>query len=354
MKKLKLALITCIASILPLSSLSVSASESDYTNIISKDSNSNYIFLFVYRSSTYLDWSGASRLAKTTLNSQIAKRIKSDASSIGHAQIGWHCNDGKGKISQGATGQTGQNGNEGFELVKAGWGLSVLDMVFNDGYLEPETEVKEKMIKADNNNNFAWMAIKTTNTACEEMAKFVDQYDKSGAAINYGFPVEPTKFEGAGCTSFANAAFEKTNLNLPLSKAWVRHIKLPLDYMGKLSTPLKGTTPLELAKNIDEEKKIPMKDFLFSDINWANEGQPYKDFYYYDPELFYESLVHIENFYRQSANMRLKNPLRTKNYDEFQTNTKTISENWIKNLMNDYKRVKIGKIHNTTGLIIEP
>jgi hypothetical protein len=351
MKKIKSIVLACLTSILPLSSF---AQEPDYTNIINKDPNSNYIFLFVYRSATYLDWSGASNLAKTTLKSQITRRIKNDASSIGHAQIGWYCNNGNGVINQGATGQTGQHGNEGFELVKAGWGLSVLDTVFQDGYLESLKEVKDKMKNADNNNNFAWLAIKTTNTACEEMNRFVNEYDKSGAAINYGFPVEPLKYEGAGCTSFANAAFVRTNLNLPLSKAWIRHIKLPLKYMGKLSSPLVGTKALELAKSIEEEKKIPMKEFLFGDISWANDGEEYKDFFYYDPELFYESLVHIENYYRQSAGMNLKNPLRTKNYDEFQTNTKNISEKWIDNLMNDYKRVKIGKIHNTTGLIIEP
>lgn len=351
MKKFKLAFIASISSFISLSALAV-PNNSDYTSII-KDPDSNYIFLFVYRSASYLDWSGPSKLAKTTLNSQIMKRIKRDASSIGHAQIGWHCNDGKGNINQGATGQTGQNGNEGLELVKAGWGLSVLDTVFNDGYLEPESEVKEKMVKADNNNNFAWMAIKTDNSSCNEMAGFIDKYNKSGAARNYGFPVEPLKFEGAGCTSFANAAFKTTNLNLPISKAWVRHIKLPLEYMGKLSKPLKGTTPLELARNISEEKKVPIKEFLFNNVEWANNNQQYKDFYYYDPELFYESLIHVENYYRQSAGMRLKNPVRTKSYDEFQLNSKNVSESWMRSVMNNYKKVKIEKIHNTTGLVID-
>ncbi|MFN8576284.1 MAG: hypothetical protein U0354_05460 [Candidatus Sericytochromatia bacterium] len=351
MKKLKLILLSCLTSVLPLSSY---AQNSDYTNIIEKDPNSNYIFLFVYRSATYLDWSGASNLAKTTLKSQITRRIKNDASSIGHAQIGWYCNSGNGSINQGATGQTGQNGNEGFELVKSGWGLSVLDTVFTDGYLESMQEVKEKMFKADKNNNFAWLAIKTSNSACEEMIRFVSEYDKSGAAINYGFPVEPLKYEGAGCTSFANAAFVRSTLGLPLSKAWVRHIKLPKKYMGLLSTELKGTKALELAKTPQEEKKIPMNEFLVNNVSWAKDGDEYKDFYYYDPELFYESLVHLENYYRQSAGMKIKNPLRTKDYDEFQTNTKNISEEWMKNLLNTYKRVKIGKIHNTTGLIIEP
>ncbi len=355
MKNLKNVLLSTLIVLLPLSVNAKDNNQSkDYTKIIQKDPESNYIFLFVYRSASYIDWSGASKLAKTTLNSQITKRIKGDASSIGHAQIAWYCNDGQGNINQGATGQTGQNGNEGFDLVKSGWGLSVLDTVFNDGYLESSDEVKTKMKKADKNNNFAWLAIKTTNSACSEMNKFVSDYKKSGAEINYGFPVDPLKFEGAGCTSFANASFVKTNLDLPISKAWVRNIKLPLKYMGKLSSPLKGTTPLELAKTVEEEKKIPISEFLISDISWAKEGEKYKDFNYYDPELFYESLIHLENVYRVNAGMKIKNPIRTKDYDTAQINTKIISESWINDLMKKYKKVKIGKIHSTTGLIIEP
>lgn len=344
----------CLSILLSTITASAYAQDSDYTEIIKKDPDSNYIFLFVYRSASFIDWSGPSRLAKTTLASQITKKFNNDASSIGHAQIGWYCNDGKGNINQGATGQTGQNGNEGLDLIKAGWGLSLLDTVFNDGSLESSDEVKTKMKKAADHDNFAWLAIKTTNSACSEMNKFVSDYDKSGAAINYGFPVNPLKFEGAGCTSFANAAFVKTDLNLPLSKAWVRHIKLPVKYMGKLSTPLEGTTPLELAKSKEEEKKVPMSEFILGDLSWAKDGEEYKDFNYYDPELFYESLVHMENTYRLSAGMRLKDPIRTKTYDQTQLNTKNISEKWLNDLLKDYKRIKIGKINSVTGLIIEP
>jgi hypothetical protein len=349
-KKLKLLALAFFSFTLPANAFETG---NGYQEIISSDPESNYVFLFVYRSTSYLDWSNPSGLAKTTLFSQINRRLKGDASSIGHAQVAWHCNDGNGNITSGATGQTGQNGGEGLELVKNGWGLSVLDAVFLDGSLESEQEVVDKMKVADHNGNFAWMAVRTNYQSCNELENFVREYDKSGAAVNYGFPVDPLKYQGAGCTSFANAAIARTNLKLPISEGWVRHIKIPLHHMGKLTEALPGTRPLEVAKTPAEIKKVPITDFLFKDIKWAQEGEPYKDFYYYDPELFYESLVHLENRYRKSAGMHLKNPVRTKEYDPAQLNTRKISEAWLDQLIEANKMVKMAKIYSTTGLIID-
>ncbi|MFN8672378.1 MAG: hypothetical protein U0457_09930 [Candidatus Sericytochromatia bacterium] len=352
MNKIKTFLISI--AILSLSSNSYAKEKrQSFKDIIAKDPDSSYLFLFAERSSKYLDWSKPSSLAVTTLSSQINKRLKKDASSIGHAQIAWYCNDKKGIISQGATGQTGQNGNEGFQIVNAGWGLSVLDTVFLDGYLETEAEVIERLEIADRHNNLAWVAIKTKPENCFALSKFVEAYNKSGAAKNYGFPVEPLKLEGAGCTSFANASFKSSNLALSIADGWVRSVKIPLKYMGKMSTEIPGTRALEVAKNKEEEKYIPLTDFMFKDIQWAKDDEPHKDFYYYDPELFYESLVHIENKYRESANIPTKNPIRTKNYDETQLKTKKTSEDWYRSIVKNNSFIKIDKIHGTTGLIIE-
>lgn len=352
MKKLAkiLSSLLLISSILPVNAFEKNNS---YRDFVAKDPNSSYIFVFVYRSAAYLDWSSPSNLTKTTLVSQISRRIKGDASSIGHAQIGWHCNLGNGKYETSSTGQTGQNGDEGFKVVRDGWGLGVLDTVFTDGHLESDQEVMDKMKAADKNGNFAWMAIKTNKDSCMDMVNFVKAYDKSGAAINYGFPVEPLKFEGAGCTSFTNAAMSQSKLDIGVMKGWIRKVKIPFKYMGKLDYVIPNTRPLELAKTKEEVKKVPMTDFLFGNINWAKDNEPHKDFYYYDPELFYESLIHAENKYREEAGMNLKNPIRTKEYDPTQLNTKKVSEKWIEKLFETNKRVKLEKIHNSTGLVVE-
>ncbi|MEK7434631.1 MAG: hypothetical protein AABZ74_15970 [Cyanobacteriota bacterium] len=324
-----------------------------YKDIIAKDPDSSYLFLFAERSSEYLDWSKPSALAVTTLKSQTSKKIKNDASSIGHAQIAWYCKNKKGEVSKGATGQTGQSGNEGFQVVNNGWGLSVLDTVFLDGSLEKEEDVEERLKIADKHNNLAWVAIKTKPENCFALSKFVEEYRKSGAEKNYGFPVEPLKFEGAGCTSFANASFQSSKIELPISEGWVRKVNIPFQYMGKMSSQIEGTRQLELAKSKKDEKFIPLTDFIFKDIKWAEENEGHKPFYYYDPELFYESLVHVENKYRESANIKEKNPIRTKNYDSTQEKTKKISNDWFNYLNRNSKYMKIDKIYSTTGLVID-
>ncbi len=340
--------------LLTLVTLPVSAFEESrtYKEIIKKDPESNYVFIFVYRSAAYLDWSSPSNLAWTSIQSEIAKKVNSDASSIGHAQIAWHCHDKGGNLVSGATGQTGDSNDQDIGLLLKGWGLSILDAVFTDGMLESEQVVESRMKIADKTKNFSWMAIKTTSDACLGLSNFVHDYDKSGAAKNYGFPVDPFKFEGAGCTSFANAAVTKTELKIPLSEAWVRHVRVPKKYMGKLDEGHPLTKLLEMAKNKDEIKKIPLSSFLFGNVAWAKENEEYKDFYYYDPELFYESMIHLENKYREFSGIRSKNPLRSKTYDSSQLKTRQISESWFNDLLSNNKRIKMDKIHNTTGLII--
>lgn len=344
------SLITTLA--VGFSLTSKAETKNSYKDIIEKDPTSSYIFLFAERSSAYLDWSGPSKLTLTTLQSQISKKMKGDASSIGHAQIAWYCNK-DGKITQGATGQTGQMGSEGTKIVLSGWGLSVLDTVFLDGYLESEKDVEDRLVVADKFNNLAWIAFRVKPENVLALNDYYEGYNKSGGAKNYGFPVDPLKFQGAGCTSFANASLFKSNIPLPISEAWVRKVKLPLSYMGKLTEQVEGTKALELAKNKNEEKYVSVTDFLFNDVQWAKDNEPHKDFYYYDPELFYESLVHLENKYRESSNMELKNPIRTTKYDEFQLKNKKASDFWYKSLTENIKHMKIAKIHETTGLIVD-
>jgi hypothetical protein len=108
-----------------------------------------------------------------------------------------------------------------------------------------------------------------------------------------------------------------------------------------------------MAKNKNEVKIVSLTGFLFGNIAWAKENEDYKDFYYYDPELFYESLAHLENSYRTFSGMKIKNPIRSKGYDDTQLKTKEISENWFNQLIEKNKLVKMDKIYSTTGLVID-
>jgi hypothetical protein len=349
-KKSFILIITCL---LLFQNFAYSNEEKTYKDIIKKNKNSNYIFLFVERSAEYLDWSSPSNLARTTLYSQLMKKINNDASSIGHAQLAWHCSLGNDKYIDGATGQTGQNGSEGTQLVLKGIGLGILDVVFLDGYLETPEEVEERIKIADRRNNLAWISFKVDKKSCLSLSSFIQEYSKSGAPKNYGFPVDPLKYEGGGCTSFANACLTKINKKIPILKSWIRKVKVPLKYVGNLYEILPNTTISYKASSPNDEYKISFLDFIFGNVQWARDNEEYKDFYYYDPELFYESLVNMENYYRDIIGLKLKKAYRTDKEDETQIKNRLVSQEWIKKLLNKGNKIKLEKIYSTSGLVVD-
>lgn len=320
---------------------------------LAKKEPGDYIFLFNSRTGVNIDWSSPTNLARTTALSAISKGIFGDASAVGHAQVGWVSNDGKGHIISGGAGETGQHGGEGAKAALSGWGLNVMEMVFLDGHLESKQEVLDRIKLADDRKGFSWMAIKTDHNTLMKMVNFIQEFDKSGAAKNYGFPLDPLKFQGAGCTSFANASFYKTDLNIPIFEASKRKINLPLQYMGKRTEPVPNTRSPELASGSDQEKKVSTFNILFNKVNWASESEPHKDFEFFDPELYYESMIEMENVVRKESNMELKPFSRTKELDASQKKVKEVSENWVKGLMSNNVPIKIATIHNTSGLVID-
>src|SRR6185295_19410164 len=101
----------------------------------------------------------------------------------------------------------------------------------------------------------------------------------SGAARNYGFPVDPLKFEGGGCTSFAAAAFQNTLLDIPLFAASKREMLMPRKLMGVMAKPVAGTVPPELAPDPRHQHKVPGLPLLFGKASWASPGEPNQKFW---------------------------------------------------------------------------
>lgn len=332
----------------------VMAAEADYLKpVLEQDAKASYVFLYVYRSAAFLDWSGPSRLAKTMLSSMANKSKNQDASSLGHAQVAWHCVKPDGSLVHGATGQTGEKHDQGADMVRSGWGLTILDMVFTDGELETPEQVAASMAKAEKNSNFAWLAMKVKPESCLAMVDYIQTYQSKGAGVNYGFPLDPLKYEGAGCTSFANAALGKLGFELPFYKSWIRQVRMPLKYMGKLDTVPPFTRALSMAKSPAEVKKVPVTEFIFKDITWATPEAPHQVFNYYDPELFYEALVHAENALRMEQKQPLRNPIRSQGYDGTQTQNKETVEAWVQQLQQTNKPLQLQQIRSVSGLVVD-
>jgi len=342
-----------LCALLSSATLPVQAREASYSDVFKLNPNASYIMVFAFPSAAWLDWSNPSRLARTTLQSQIAKKIYGYPSSIGHAQIAWSCQQADGSQQEGAAGQTGQDNGQGVSTLLQGWGMSLLELVYDDGHLESAQEVEERIQSGAKAQQFSWIGFQVKPEQCQKLANFVKAYDQSGAAINYGFPVEPLKMEGAGCTSFANAAVETAGIPFPLRKFWTRHYDVPLIKMGRQTKLPAHTKLVPNARLPQENRSVPLTEFLWGNVTWAQAGESSIPFTYYDPELFYENFLHLENVYRKSLGLQPKPPIRTEGYDEFQLPLKNASEAWIEGLLKKGTAMKLGFIHQTSGLIVD-
>lgn len=319
-----------------------------------RDKSASYILLFAFPSSSYIDWSNPSALARTALQTTLSKSLMGNASGIGHAQFAWHCRRPDGSLaSDGATGQSGMDSGQGVKALLAGWGMSILELVYTDGHLESVAEVKDRISKGAASNQFSWSGFKVPYENCMAMAEYVESYTKAEAYKNYGFPVDPLKNEGGGCTSFAHAAVARTGLDLPFAKDWVREYQVAESHMGRSDEVPAITTIVAKAGIPKRNKEVPLSEFLFGNLDWARPGEPAFTFRYYDPELFYESFQHMENMERQKEGLTLKNPTRTSHSDPFQLQIKTATEQWIQQLQDKNVPMQIDQIAGYSGLIVD-
>lgn len=318
------------------------------------DRSSSYILVFAYPSAAWLDWSNPSNLSRTSVQSTLAKRTFALPTTIGHAQIAWSCRDDEGKLlSRGASGQSGENNGQSLSALRAGWGMSMLEMVFTDGNLEFEAEVDERIRSGAAANQFSWAGFKVPTRQCMQMVTFVEKYQQSGAYKNYGFPVDPLKFQGAGCTSYANAAVESSGAPIPFRKAWVRSYPIPERQLGRNDTLPDFTAIVPQARIPKRKLNVGLNEFLFGNLTWAQKNEPSILFQYYDPELFYESFLHLENSYRQAQNLPLRQATRTASLDGFQQNLKTQTQQWMQTLQKQKIPMQLDQIAGTSGLVID-
>lgn len=344
----------CLATALLLSATSTAAYATEVYEQAFSDRSSSYILVFAYPSAAYLDWSSPSKLARTAVQSTLAKRVFSLPSTIGHAQIAWSCRQPDGTlISSGASGQSGEDNGQSLAGLRTGWGMSILELVFTDGHLESPADVDSRIRSGAAGNQFSWAGFKVPVENCLQMVDFVENYQKSKAYKNYGFPVDPLKFEGAGCTSYANAALERSGAPLPFRDAWLRTYQIPENQLGRSGEPPAFASVFPKSRIPQREQQVPLGDFLFGEQTWAKSGEAAIPFQYYDPELFYESFLHLENGYRKANNLPLKPAVRTSGLDDFQQKLKTQTDSWLQRLSQQKAPMELAEIAGYSGLIVD-
>jgi hypothetical protein len=317
------------------------------------DSKNSYILVFAYPSSAYLDWSSPTTLSRTSLQSSINKRVWGRPSAIGHAQFAWRCQRPDGAWEMGASGQSGERSGQALKALLGGWGLSVLELVFTDGHLEDLADVEQRVRIGVKTGQFSWLGLKVPAQNCLNLANYVKEYRTAKAFRNYGFPLDPLKLQGGGCTSYANAALQRSGLDLPFRPAWVRHYEIAEKHLGRSQAPPSFSTILPQSRVPKSVKKVSLTSFLFGSQSWAQTGEKSIPFAYYDPELFYEGLRHMENSLRKEQQLSLKKVVRTRHLDLFQRRIQNSSESWMRLLKIAEKPMHIQELMGVSGAVID-
>jgi hypothetical protein len=318
-----------------------------------RNPDQSLLVVLAFPSSSYLDWSSPSALARSSVQSTLSKRLMAHPSTIGHAQIAWRCQKPDGSWESGATGQSGEKNGQSLQALTAGWGMSILELVYTDGHLESEAEVEDRIRTGVNTAQFSWLGLKVPAQNCLRVSEFVKTYRAAGAAINYGFPVEPGRHEGGGCTSFANAALEKSGLNLPFRTGWVRNYQIPERYLGRSSTVPGFSAVVPQARIPQRPLYVPLSEFLFGDARWATDNEAAIRFAYYDPELFYESFIALENYLRAVKWQKPKPDRRTAELDSFQSRLRVLLGDWVKYLRQQGRPMEVQEIRGVSGAVID-
>lgn len=216
----------------------------------------NTITYHLIRSPYGVDWSHKTSnvILKLAMNKYFFPETKRN---LGHVTIELNCQNEDGYEYRIITGQGAKSTQRLVQaLTKEGYGLTLLNrptshpnlpLITTEGNFETESDLipefneylKEEyvsrylpgpkrngrmreVLKKKHYNTMAFLTYKISPTQCQEMADFYKQYKqvteqtrdtKSPKGGNvYGFGAEPTKFQGAGCATYAEAFFQVSGL----------------------------------------------------------------------------------------------------------------------------------------------
>lgn len=254
--------------------------------------DSPFLVVINFRSNSVISWTSPRHTLLDALESETQAALEQYSEGIGHAALFFRNETGGAIIG---IGQTGANHGQGQSLLLHGLGFTAItNMVFTDGSLNNFGFLDTKSALAMEHRQhgrqgikFGFLGFRLTAAQAGRVQSFLDEYRATRAYSNYGFPVDPLKFEGGGCTSFANAVVEKAGLDFPLRSQWARTVHIPLALMGYDAARINETEytrydgPPLPAKSVNPLKVVGYNHWA------APPPAPGWPFSLYDPELFY-------------------------------------------------------------------
>ena len=122
--------------------------------------------------------------------------------------------------------------------------------------------------------------------------------------------------------------------------------------MGRAEEIPAFTAVVPQAKIPKTPKYVGLPSFLWGNKTWDSTGGGVP-FRYYDPELFYESFLHLENAYREDHQLLRRQALRTATADDYQQKIEASTTRWVAALRQRQVPMRLDVIEGKSGLVID-
>ncbi|HHZ10876.1 MAG TPA: hypothetical protein GX405_19080 [Rhizobiales bacterium] len=224
-----------------------------------------------------------------------------DKRLLGHSVVAWQCRSGRGVAAM-----TGESRGQGLMMaVAGGWGATPLLSVYLDGKVLRDGASFESYAKAMARGEGAIVAFEVTERDCQAMRAFLSRFitHPDRPSRRYGLLLDPMRFEGGGCTSFALALIAHSRIWRGGERAAYRRIELHDGVLGRrMSTP-PGVLPYRTARSPGDERIVPFGALYLR--SWKS-GAFIENVRIVDPELLFAMLVELRIAAGETDGWRVK------------------------------------------------
>ncbi len=197
---------------------------------------------------------------------------------LGHTVIAWQCGGRRGMVSQ-----SGEHRLQGTRMAFSGWGLAATLSTFEDGALRGKNSLRPAYAQVLARGRGHIVAVETSGAQCTAMKAFLSRYitHPNRPASRFSLLLDPERFEGGGCASFALALAEKAGIAAGLKRHLRRTSLVHEGALGRLDTWPDLTTPFTVSGDATR-RAIPVSRLLAGPLD---TGRVLTRVRFIDPEL---------------------------------------------------------------------
>lgn len=249
----------------------------------------NYVVVLQVPTVRPFDMRDTDRIRDTLLANMIdAPGWLDDKRLLGHSVVAWQCRSGRGVAAM-----TGESDGQGLMMaVGGGWGATPLVSAYLDGKVLRDGASFDRYTKAMARGEGAIVAFEVAERDCQAMRTFLARFltHPDRPSRRYGLLLDPMRYEGGGCTSFALALIAHSRIWSGGERATYRRIDLHDGVLGRRTAVPPGVIPYRAAQSAGEEKVVPFGALYLR--SWRS-GAFVETIRIVDPELIFAMLVEM-------------------------------------------------------------